>query len=58
MDVGGGNPGMDTKLKKNIEFGCRILIQNQVLGGANRQWMLVMEIRLWTQNSIRILSLV
>ena len=25
VDVGGGNPGMDRKLEKNIEFGCGIL---------------------------------
>ena len=57
MDVGVGNPGMDRKLEENIKFGCRILIQSQVLGGANREWMLVLEIRVWTEDSIRILSL-
>ena len=31
VDVGDGNPGMDRKLKENIEFGCGMLIQNQVL---------------------------
>ena len=58
MDVDGGNPGMDRKLEKNIEFGWGILTQSGVLGGANREWMLVVEIRVWTDNSKRILSLV
>ena len=57
MDVGDGNPGMDRKLEENMQFGYGILIQNEVLGGANREWMLVIEIRVWTDDSMRIFSL-
>ena len=37
MDVGVGNPGMDRKFEEHIEFGFGILIQSQVLRGANRE---------------------
>ena len=57
MDVGDENPGMDRRFDQNIEFDWGILIQSQVLEGANREWMLVMEIRVWTEDPIRILSL-
>ena len=57
MDVGDGNPGMDKRFDQNIEFGWRVLIQSQVLGGANREWMLVIEIRFWLQQSMRIFNL-
>ena len=50
--------GMSRKLEENIEFGWGILIQSEVLGGANREWMLVVEIRVWTEDSNRILGLV
>ena len=56
MDVGVGNPGMDKRFGKNLEFG-KDSHSNGGLGGTNREWMLVMEIRVWTENSKRILSL-
>ena len=56
MGVGVGNPGMDRKPEENIEFGCGIHFQSHVLGRASREWMLVLEILVWTDNSKRILS--
>ena len=53
MDVGNGNPAMDKKNEEDIEFGHWILIQSHVLGGANRKWMFVMEIRLWREKPKR-----
>ena len=38
-------PSMDKRFGQNIEFGYGVLIQSRVLGGANREWMLVVEIR-------------
>ena len=58
MYVGGGNPVTNSKPDQNIKFGLGIPNKSQVLGGANRQWMLVVEIRLWTEDSNRILGLV
>ena len=58
MDVGIENSGMNRRYEKNIKFVCGIRIQSEISGEANKEWMLVLEIRVWTENPKRILSLV
>ena len=58
MDVGNWNPGLSTRFEEKNYFVSGILIQSQVLGRANRKWMLVIEIRVCAKDSKRILSLI
>ena len=56
--VSDSNPDLCKRFEKNIRFGFGILIQSQILRGANRKCMLAIEIRIWAKDSKRILSLV
>ena len=56
MVGGDGHDGADTKLNKNIVCGAGI--SNSALALANGTWLYVMEMMVWIQNSMRILSVV
>lgn len=51
MDVGDGNPGLGAKDSNRIFSLVGDSHYNGGLRGANREWMLIMEIRFWAKGS-------